>query len=222
MSGVPSTAVADVLQLRGETGWLSPPLRPMTVCAPAMGTARTVRLAPGPGPSGLGPLRELLATDLAGRVVVIADAGHAAGAVWGEILSLAARGRGAVGVLVDGAVRDLLALDRIGLPVWARKRATAGPGPEVHVAEIGGPCTIGAVTLNDGDRIVMDTDGVVALCLSSSAEVLAAAAVYARAEEEVTAALEAGHDLGTAYAHKSAVVARLRLPPLSRGVSRTV
>ena len=205
----PTTALADVLQLCGETGWLSPPLRLMTsAAAPVLGSARTIRLAPGPG--GLGPLRDVLTEDLYGRVVVIADAGHAAGAVWGEILTLAARGRGAVGVLVDGAVRDLAALDRIGLPVWAREQATAGPGGDVHVAEIGGSVTIGTVNLDDGDPVLMDAEGAVAPPRRTAEEMLSAAASYARAEDAVAAALIAGQGLGQAYGHKGTVVAGLR------------
>jgi len=213
MSLPPTTCLADVLQLRGETGWLSPPLRPMVIAPPVLGTARTVRLAAGPG--GLGPLRDLLTEDLSGRVIVIADARHAAGGVWGEILSLAAQGRGAAGVLVDGAVRDLAALGRIGLQVWAGDQATAGPGADVHVAEIGGPVTIGSASLADGDPVLLDAEGAVALPSRTAPDVLAAATAYARAEEEVTAELLAGRDLSEAYRHKASVVQRISRPPRS-------
>ncbi|WP_283137608.1 hypothetical protein [Rhizohabitans arisaemae] len=79
-----TSAIADILQLRGETGWLSPPLVPIHRTAAVRGTARTVRLAPGPGPEGLNPLHRLLDGRLSGRIVVVAGAEAAAGAVWGR------------------------------------------------------------------------------------------------------------------------------------------
>ena len=104
----PTTALADVLQLRGLNGWLAPPLVPVAVSPVGVsGPAVTVALGLGSGPGGVGlaPLHDLLSDDLGGGVVVVAGAGGVAGAVWGEILSVAAAASGAVAVLVDGRGR---------------------------------------------------------------------------------------------------------------------
>ncbi|MFE3205208.1 RraA family protein [Embleya sp. NPDC059237] len=209
---LPATAaLADVLQLRDRAGWLTPPLRPFHRGSGAvLGSARTVRLAAGAGTHGLKPLHALLAEDLAGRVVVIGGADAAPGAVWGEILSTAALARGAVGALIEGAVRDVPAVARLGLRLWARSEATAGPGGAVHVAEIGGPIRIGDTALVEGDPILLDEGGAVALPAADADVLLAEALTYHRAEEEVLAALTAGLRLPRAYTPKAEAITRLR------------
>lgn len=206
----PTTAIADVLQLQGRAGWLSPPLRPVSVGGVGVsGPARTVRLAPGPGPDGLKPLHRVLCEDLAGRVVVIAGGAGVPRAVWGELLTRAARGAGAVGAAVDAAVRDAAAVRAAGFPLWASGEATVGPGGALHVAEVGGTVRIGEVDVADGDPVVLDADGAVALPADVAAAVCADAAAYADAEAEVGAALDAGHNLTDAYRHKARLVAAL-------------
>lgn len=203
----PTTAIADVLQLRGLTGWLTPPLRPIHRSLGLLGRARTVRLAPGPGNAGLDPLHWAMDEDLDGRVIVVAGAQAAAGAVWDEILTRAALARGASGLLVEGGVRDINAFRDLGLPVWALYEATAGPGPEVHVASVGGPVDIGGVIVDESMSIVMDGAGVVAL---PSTDVFADSYMYADAEEDVVMALRDGATLAEANRYKEDMVAKLR------------
>lgn len=203
----PTTAIADVLQLRGEKGWLSPPLVPMYRTQAVLGTARTVRLASGPGEEGLMPLHRLLDEDLEGRVVVIAGAQVAAGAVWGEIATRAAVASGAFGALIEGGVRNVTSFRDLELPVWALYEATVGPGPDVHVAAVGEPVEIAGVTIADGDSIVMDWNGVVAL---RSHDVISDAYAYADAEESVVISLQDGSTLAEAYRPKAEMIAKIR------------
>ncbi|WP_051866023.1 RraA family protein [Streptosporangium roseum] len=207
----PTSAIADVLQLRGREGWLSPPLLPVHRAPAVLGTARTVRLAAGPG--GLTPLHRLLDEDLGGRVIVIAGAEAAAGAVWGEILTVSALRAGAVGAVVEGGVRDVGAVRELGLPLWALHEATAGPGPLVHVAAVGERVSVAGVPVADGDMIVMDGGGVVAV---PDRRVLADAGAYAAAEADVVNALREGASLAEAYRHKADLVAALRAGHVGR------
>ena len=199
----PSTAIADVLALRGHGGWLSPPLRQAFPGA-ATGTARTVSLQPGT--AGFGLLYELLSSDLRGRVIVV-DTPDDDVAVWGALLGTAAAGAGAAAVVIGGAVRDVAGL---ALPTWARSVATVGPAGALEVAAIGSPAEIGGVHIADGDTVVVDDDGVVSLHAAGADATLADARAYAEAEDEVAADLLAGTPLRDAYRHKADVVARLR------------
>ncbi|GII94588.1 RraA family protein [Sinosporangium siamense] len=203
----PTSAIADVLQLRGLMGWLSPPLVPIHRTPAVIGAARTVTLAAGSGPEGLKPLHRLLDEDLEGRIVVIAGATAAEGAVWGEILTRAAQNAGALAALIDGGVRDTDAARDLDFPLWARHEATAGPGPRVHVAAVGTPVHINGVLIADGDTLVVDRGGVVTV---PGPEILTDATEYTDAEEEVVNALREGTPLHEAYTHKANLVAKLR------------
>jgi 4-hydroxy-4-methyl-2-oxoglutarate aldolase len=209
----PSTALADVLQLHGVDGWLSPPLVPVAVTpTPVIGPALTIGLGAGPGPQGVGltPMHELLSDELDGAVLVVAGAAVVPGAVWGEILSLAAHQMGAAAVLVDGQVRDAGATADVGIPVWALGLATAGPGGQAHVASVREPVVVGSTSVTPGERILVDADGVVRLPADREGALLRDALEYAAAETEVVTALRAGEPLRHAYRHKKDVVAAIR------------
>jgi 4-hydroxy-4-methyl-2-oxoglutarate aldolase len=210
----PSAAVADVLALRGRTGWLSPPLGCVVAGVgdgAVAGAACTVELRRGRG--GFGPLYELLSGDLTRRVLLLSVPDDEA-AVWGGLLATAAAGAGAEAVLVAGAVRDLAACRKLGVPMWARATRTVGPAGALEVAAIGSPVDVGGVAVADGDLVVVDGDGVVALPAAAveADAVLADARAYAEAEEAVAAALLAGTPLRDAYRLKAEAVARLTRP----------
>ncbi len=126
---VSTTALADVLAILGRRGWLSPPLFEFAPTAELVtGVATTIAMAPGPDPSG-GAFEKLYARlddDLSSRIVVIGGAGEIDAAVWGQILSRAARRAGAIAAVIDGCIRDRVHLAGEGLPVWARRECTVG------------------------------------------------------------------------------------------------
>jgi 4-hydroxy-4-methyl-2-oxoglutarate aldolase len=202
--------LADVAQRRGRDVHLTPPL---TWAAPPArtfsGSARTVQLRVGSSGPGLAPLREVLGEDLTGQVLVLAGASRAPGAIWGEILGLAAAGRGAVAALVDGAVRDVAELRAAGFPVAAAWIATAGPADRVHVVEVGGEVNIGGVAVADGDLVVGDAAGIVAVDAAAAEVMVDAACRYAEAERAVIDALRSGAPINDAYRHKSEMLAAL-------------
>lgn len=230
----PSTAVADVLALRGRTGWLSPPLQPVAAGARSLTATRTgvqpgrvdvvdgghvaatsgavtghaVTVQLGRGRGGFGPLYELLSGDLTGRVLVLTAPDDEV-AVWGGLLTLAAAQVGAAGILVAGAVRDTADCEAAGVPVWAKAVRTVGPAGRIEVAAVGHPVTIGEITVAPDDLVVLDGDGAVALPAASADAVVADARAYAEAEEQVAAALTAGTSLRDAYRLKAAAIARL-------------
>lgn len=209
----PVSAVADVLAMRSLGGWLTPPLH--AVVAPddiVAGRAITVSLRAEPSGRGLGEVQQLLSTDLTGAVLVIAGAASVGGAVWGEILSRAARGAGALAVLVDGAVRDQPSMAAEGLPVFAAGRAVVGPAGRVSVRALHVDVTIGGFSITPGDLIVADATGAVRVPEARAAEVLGDASVYAIGEEHVLDRLAGGQRLVEAYRAKQVVVDRLQNP----------
>jgi regulator of RNase E activity RraA len=83
------------------------------------------------------------------------------GAVLGDLISTKARHRGIAGFVVDGLVRDLPEIRKLGdFPVFARGVTPIGPlhrGP----GEINHPVSVGGIVVNPGDIICADLNGVV-------------------------------------------------------------
>lgn len=211
----PTSAIADVLALWKTDGWLTPPLQPIVpAITPVVGRALTITITTEPTGSGFASLYELLSRGLSGRVLVVAHAATAPGAVWGEILTRAAVQQGAAAVLVDGFVRDLTAMSALGLPVYAAGTRVVGPAGRAHVAAIDESVTIatptGATTVAAGDMIVVDASGSVRLPAASADSILEAAHRYATAEDLVVKALNEGEPLNRAYRHKKAITDELR------------
>jgi len=91
------------------------------------------------------------------------------GAVWGGNLIRIARDRGVAAVVVDGNVRDVAELRDSGLAVCSRGVTPRGP---MWGGRIGGPIQCGGVLLRQGDLMVGDDDGVVAVPLDEVNEAL--------------------------------------------------
>ncbi|WP_028922153.1 aldolase [Pseudonocardia acaciae] len=95
-----------------------------------------------------------------GDVLVVNGRGDTTRALIGDLIGEIMISAGMVGAVVDGAVRDVDALSRQGLTVYARAVTPAGPfkdGP----GSVGGPVAVGGVVVAPGDLIVGDADGVV-------------------------------------------------------------
>ncbi len=121
-------------------------------------------------------------------------------AVFGGMLALTARQRGAVGVLVEGATRDVDEIAEFGLPVWAT-RVTAVPGGfgGYSVAELGQPVTICGVEVMEGDFVVADGDGAVVLPAGEAEKIVALCEEMHAAEVITRKALEVGGTMQDAY-----------------------
>jgi 4-hydroxy-4-methyl-2-oxoglutarate aldolase len=158
---------------------------PMWSGAAVAGPARPVSCTPG---DNLG-IHAAVATAAPGDVLVVTVGGSLAFGYWGEVLAVAAQHRGIAGLVIDGCVRDVDALERRGFPVFAR--GTALPGATKSGAgTIDEPVTIGGIEIVVGDWVVADRDGVVILPSSQRAAILAAGRARDASEQLMFAALE--------------------------------
>ncbi|MEM2092048.1 MAG: RraA family protein [Candidatus Bathyarchaeia archaeon] len=82
---------------------------------------------------------------------------------WGSMVALAAKAKGVEGVIIDGGCRDTWEIQYIKFPVFCRSRGrTEVVGRlEIKPENINIPISIGGVTVNPGDIIIGDDDGVV-------------------------------------------------------------
>jgi 4-hydroxy-4-methyl-2-oxoglutarate aldolase len=101
----------------------------------------------------------VMAEACAGEVIVVTMPEPRPVALVGELLATQARARGVAAMLIDGAVRDVEELVRLGLPIWARWVRVRGAGKDVRGA-IGEPVSVGGASIRAGDAVVLDADGV--------------------------------------------------------------
>jgi regulator of RNase E activity RraA len=95
------------------------------------------------------------------EVVVISTGQSKRNAPWGELLSTAARARGARGAIVDGLVRDVEKIRSLGFPVFAAGIKPVDSKGRGLVAEYNVPVECGEVSIVPGDLVFADYDGVV-------------------------------------------------------------
>ena len=97
------------------------------------------------------------------------------------MLTTGAESRGLTGLVIDGCVRDVAALEAHGFPVFSTGLALPGATKQLWGA-VGRGATVGDVDVAMGDWVVGDGDGVVVVPGASLEEVIAAG--HARAERE--------------------------------------
>ena len=103
--------------------------------------------------------------------VIVVEAGDDEMAVAGGNVCAVAQRRGVAGFVVDGVIRDLAESRANGFPLFARGVSPI-PGAKDGPGEINGTITCGGVTVNPGDVIVADEEGIVVVPRAQAAEVL--------------------------------------------------
>ena len=161
-------ATANLSDVVGRVGAMDGGLR--RLCGTQMaGPAHTVMTATGDSSS---IHRALVDADPGSVLVVDAQAGTAR-AVWGAVMTAAAIERGIVGVVIDGAVRDIDEIASSGFPVFARATCPAGPHKGFRGAH-GVTIQCGGVVVKPGDIIVGDADGVTVVPAAQADDAVAA------------------------------------------------
>jgi 4-hydroxy-4-methyl-2-oxoglutarate aldolase len=110
---------------------------------------------------------------------------------WGEVLTTAAEVRGLVGLVIDGGVRDVAALEGHRFPVFATGVALKGATKQLPGA-VGGDVEVGDVAVGAGDWIVGDADGVAVVPVDQLDAVLAAGRDRAERETRLFTELRGG------------------------------
>ena len=190
-----SAVVCDALDAEGLANQ-SPrvPLKPLTTGGVLVGRCKTTLWAdmahPDPRPYEL----ELAAVDSCrpDEVIIAAAGGSMRSGIWGELLTTAAKNSGCVGVIVDGAVRDLHRMNDMQFPVFARGACIYDSKDRQRVIDIDVPVEIDGVRFEPGDLVVADEDGVVVVPRALEEQVIPRAWAKISDESEVRDAIRAG------------------------------
>ena len=181
--GLPVANIADEMN---RFDCMAARIRPLN-SSPLLGTALTVKARIGDN------LMFHKALDLAepGDVIVVDASGDLTNSLTGEIMMRQALKKKVAGVIVDGAVRDVDALRQMNMAIYAAGITPQGPykdGP----GEINVPISCGGVTVNPGDIIVGDADGIVVISPKDAALVAEKAIIKSQKEQAVFKSIEAG------------------------------
>ena len=177
----PVAGLSAQLRKRGLNNVTIDGVRPMHPDAKLVGTAKTLRFVPNREDlfesHGGGYNAQKRAFDAVGEgeVIVIEARGEAGSGTLGDILALRAHARNAAGIVTDGGVRDYDAVAAIGIPVYSQGAHPAVLGRR-HVpwdADLTIGC--GGTTVQPGDVIVGDSDGVIVIPPALANEVADAA-----------------------------------------------
>ena len=133
-------------------------------------------------------------------VLVCAASGSNRSGIWGELLTTASRNTGCVGVIVDGAVRDVAKMKAMHFPVFARGMNPYDSRDRQRVIDIDIPIELDGIRILPGDLIAADRDGIVIVPKAVEEQVVRAAWNKAHAENEVRDAIRNGMSATTAFA----------------------
>ncbi len=149
-----SASINECLKINGA---VNHDFRPVWPGTRLVGTALTVQVRPGDNLI----LHKAVSMVQPGDVLVVSCDGYLeSGGMWGGIMSLGAKSNGAVGMIIDGAVRDTMLMKEIGFWVWSRGINIKG-STKVTPGKINNPIMIGNVRVNPGDLVFADNDSVV-------------------------------------------------------------
>jgi regulator of RNase E activity RraA len=120
-------------------------------------------------------------------------------APWGELLSTAARARGAAGAVMDGLTRDVLAIRAMKFPVFAGGIGPLDSKGRGRIMAIDLPVEVAGARVAPGDLVFGDADGVVVVPRAVEEEVLAAALAKVAGENATREALARGEKLADVF-----------------------
>ena len=163
-------------------------IRPVSAGSRLLGRAVTAN-ARGDLLSVLGALRQ----SGPGDVLVVA-AGGSQHAVAGELFAGEAARRGIAGIVIDGLCRDTATLKRMTIPVYARG-ATPRAASAMVVPEVNVPVLLGTVTVNPGDILLGDDDGIVVATVAEMAAAIDKAEAIQATEDALLSSMAAGISL---------------------------
>jgi len=149
----------------------------------------------------------LVAATGPGRVLMV-DAGGAPISTFGGIASLAASLRGATGVVIDGACRDVDEIQATGLWLASRSVTPLTGKTRLRLQAMGEPVTVGGVAVREGDLVVGDDTGLVVVPRALVQDALAAARRALEVDDRVEKAVRAGTPFAEAAAAAGYIPAR--------------
>ncbi|MEI3612332.1 RraA family protein [Pseudogracilibacillus sp. SO30301A] len=176
LKNVPTTAISDVLKGMNN---IDPAIKPLKENYKIAGQAFTVKLPVGDNLMLLKSLKEAKPGD----ILVVDVKGDTYRAIAGDFVVGMMQTLELGGLVVDGVIRDLIDIKALNFPVFS-KGTTVSSGGKTGPGETNVPISCGGASVNPGDIIVGDVDGVVVIPRDRAEEVLDGAKAKMKADDE--------------------------------------
>lgn len=198
----PTPTISDILDSLGIEGTIpSSELKPIVPGKTIVGPATTLRYLPERDTvtqsfheKAVAKLADRDAYGIAepGDVVVIDVGGRHDISCMGGLSTISALKCRLSGNIIDGGVRDVDTIRRLGYPVWARGTTPRSGKFRLEAIEINGPVVCAGLQVHPGDLIIADGTGIVVVPIERAQEVLSRAQQMQEREKKIVRALEQG------------------------------
>lgn len=185
-------SAASLYEAADKCGDMAPHIRAMTSVKRVAGFAFTLRILPG---DNLGVFHAIKQAQR-GDVLVIDAGGTNRVTALGGTSAIAAQAKGIAGCITNASIRDVGEVEAIGFPVFAVGVSVRGASKN-HAGWLGVPISVGDVTVNPGDLVVGDEDGVVVISAANVDTVIARATELERGHALRDERLRAGEFVAT-------------------------
>lgn len=185
LEAIPTAALSDA-----QTGLttMHPAIRNRTPGLKLVGPAVTVRCLVG----SIITVHQALATAEPGSVLVVDGLGDHVSALFGELMGRDARAAGLAGIVVDGAIRDVVGLRDLAFPTFSRW-VTPRVGTNRRLGQVNVSISCGDVPVQPGDWIVGDDDGVVVVPQGDLETVVSAGLAIEEKERDIATSIDSGN-----------------------------
>lgn len=190
LAGYPVSIIGDGM---GRRGIMDAGIRPLNPKLKMCGSAVTVEVRAADNLM----IHAALKIAQAGDVIVVDTHGDISAGIWGELTTRISQRKDLAGLVMDGSVRDSVELAASGFPVFSRGINACGGGKE-GTGQVNMGISCGGVSVNPGDIIVGDGDGVVVVARELAEEAAKQAQARIEAEERRFAAI-GGEDEAAIY-----------------------
>lgn len=198
-----TAVVGDILDAAGHLNQFLPPaIRPLRPDMVVAGRAMPVLEMDDSGGEGPGrnsdtlnrPFGLMLGAldDLNANEVYICSGSSPSYALWGELMSTAARNRGAVGAVVNGFSRDTNGILKLNFPTFSHGCYSRDQRPRGKVVDYRCRIDVDGVSVRPGDIVFGDIDGVLILPAELEREIIPLAWEKAHGEKRVFEAIKGG------------------------------
>ncbi len=178
VAGFRQIDTSTVHEAMGRFGFAGAHIRPIQQGTRIAGSAITVLVHPGDNIM----IHAAIAVMEPGDVLVVASTAPSTNALFGELMATSTVARGGVGLITDGAVRDVDSIRQMGFPVWSQHIGCQGP-MKTTPGWVNVPIVLGEQAVNPGDIVCADDTGVVVVPRLQAAAVLENAQKRLAAEE---------------------------------------